>query len=127
MLLNLSNHPSTNWPSEQSAAAVEQYHEIIDLAFPQISPAAAIGDVIKLAENYADQCVELLKGYDKEKSAVHLMGEMTFTYSLLRLLQLRGITCVASTTQRIAVQDEAGVKTSSFRFVQFRSYWNAPI
>jgi hypothetical protein len=49
------------------------------------------------------------------------MGEQTFTTAMVRLLQTYGFTCVASTTERVA-KEENGVKTSEFRFVKFRKY-----
>jgi hypothetical protein len=41
-------------------------------------------------------------------AAVHLMGEMTFTFALVRKLQAAGIRCVASTTARDVVEEGGG-------------------
>ena len=57
----------------------------------------------------------------KDVSAVHLMGEMNFTFSLVNKLKANGIKCVASTTVRETVE-ENGVKISKFKFVRYRSY-----
>ena len=54
--------------------------------------------------------------------AVHLMGEMTFTYALVSLLQAANILCVASTSDRKVIEEENGKKTILFEFKQFRAY-----
>ena len=53
--------------------------------------------------------------------AVHIMGEMNFTYSLVSKLKAHNIRCVASTTKRETVE-ENDVKISKFNFVRFREY-----
>lgn len=115
MLLNLSNHPSVNWPEEQIKAATEQYGSIKDLPFPQIDPSAASIDVEKLAEEYEHKIREI------NPTAIHIMGEMTFTYKLVTRLKDIGIPCIASTTERITEVDN-NIKTSVFKFIQFRPY-----
>jgi hypothetical protein len=122
MLINLSNHPSSNWSEEQKRAAVEQFGEIMDIPFPTIAPEADIDAVLATANEYTDKCVELLKNENNDKSAVHIMGEMTFTYNVVRYLGHQGIDAVASTTQREVIVEANGQKTSVFRFVQFRGY-----
>ena len=115
MLLNLSNHPSANWPQEQMDAAIQQYGSVQDLTFPQIDPSATSDDVEKLAEEYEHKIRKI------NPMTVHIMGEMTFTYKLVTRLKDIGIACIASTTQRIT-QENDNVKTSVFKFIQFRSY-----
>lgn len=115
MLLNLSNHPSSTWPENQKKAATEKYEFIEDLAFPQIDPKADEDVIEKLAEEFE------LKIRKKDPTAVHIMGEMTFTYRLVNRLKSIGILCIASTTNR-KVSEKNGVKTSVFEFVRFRSY-----
>jgi len=117
IFLNLSNHPSAEWSKEQLAAANE-YGVIEDLEFPSVSPEASSDDIEKLAEEYADKVSEKTK---EARVTVHLMGEMTFTFNLLQKLQARGITCVASTTERVA-KENGGMKTSEFKFIKFREY-----
>lgn len=116
MLLNLSNHPSVNWPKEQLTAAIEKYNSVEDLAFPKINPEWDSDDVEKLVEEYE------IKVRKIDPTAVHIMGEMTFTFRLVNKLKAVGYSCVASTTERIAHEDEQGNKVSSFRFVHFRQY-----
>ena len=115
MLLNLSNHPSVSWSKEQFDAAVLQYGSIEDIAFPHIAPDATTEDVTQLAQTYFEEI-------DPSVSAVHLMGEMTFVYALVGLLQRAGIQVVCSTTQQTVLEELDGKKTAQFRFVQFRAY-----
>ena len=115
MLLNLTNHSSNLWPENQRKKAIELFKSIIDLPFPQISPSLDSAGLDLLAEDYEHQVRKL------DPIAVHIMGEMTFTFRLVTLLKSQGISCVASTTQRIA-SEENGIKISKFEFVQFRSY-----
>jgi RNase P subunit RPR2 len=118
MLLNLSNHPSNNWPENQRSAAL-QYGEIIDMPFPNISPNATQEEIETLAQEYLEQIKNMAQ---HQQVTVHLMGELTFCFNLVQLLKREGIPCVASTTERIAVEAEDGSKTSQFKFVQFRPY-----
>jgi hypothetical protein len=115
MLLNLSNHPSAHWPQEQMDAAIQQYSSVQDLPFPQIDPEADSDQIDQLVEKFVHKIMKI------NPSAVHIMGEMTFTYKLVTRLKDIGLPCIASTTQRIT-QDNGNVKTSVFKFIQFRSY-----
>lgn len=115
MLLNLSNHPSERWPDDQRQAATAQYGSVQDLPFPNIPPDATADAVRMLVEQYEHKVRQI------DPTAVHLMGEMTFTYALVQRLQAVGIPCIASTTERIA-EERDGQKVVTFRFVQFRGY-----
>ena len=118
LLINLSNHPATAWAEAQKAAA-EQYGEVLDMPFPQVAPDATEDDIDKLAMEYVSKITELAKDHEVTE---HIMGEMTLTYQLVQLLKTHGITCLASTTERIVSTDEQGNKVSTFRFNQFRKY-----
>lgn len=115
MLLNLSNHPSTLWPQNQTNLANEKYGEIQDMPFPQIDPELSGYDLDQIVEEYE---IEIRK---INPTTVHLMGELTFTFSLVNRLKAVGINCVASTTKR-NVSEKDGIKTSVFEFVTFRDY-----
>lgn len=115
MLLNLSNHPSASWSAAQLQAATSLYGAIEDLPFPAIPPDAEALQVQQLAQEYFEQVTA------RRPAAVHLMGEMTFTFHLVQLLREAGIPCIASTTERIA-EERDGQKIVTFRFVQFRNY-----
>jgi hypothetical protein len=115
MLLNLTNHPSIQWPEKQYNHALELYQKVVDLPFPQISPDLDSASLDMLVEEYE------LKIRHTAPSVVHIMGEMTFTFRLVQKLKSIGIPCIASTTARITEQI-GEVKTSKFEFVQFREY-----
>lgn len=116
MLINLSNHPSSKWSGDQKNTALALYGNIEDMTFPHIDPHATRDQVTKLAEKYYTEIRSL------DPSAVHLMGELTFSFVLANLLKESEIPCVASTTERIVVE-EGNQKISTFKFVQFRSYF----
>ncbi len=116
MLLNVSNHPSTQWPPAQSEAAIAQYGEVQDLPFPAINPNWSHDQVLQEAESYEAQVRSI------DPTAVHIMGELTFTYALVQKLLSAGIPCIASTTERRVTIAEDGTKTSHFQFIAFRPY-----
>jgi len=116
MFINLSNHPSSGWSLKQLKAA-KKYGEVIDLAFPNIEPQFSSKDVNELADIIAEGVVEI-----DDHAVVHIMGEMTFTYAVVFRLKARGITCLASTTERNTIMMPNGTKVSDFKFVQFREY-----
>ena len=115
MLLNLSNHPSSKWAETQIAIAKQQFGSVRDMKFPNIPPEATAAEVHALAEQYYI-CI-----YTEAPKVVHLMGEMTFTFALVTILKAAGITCIASTTNRI-VEERDGKKIVQFEFIRFREY-----
>ena len=126
MLLNLSNHPSAQWAEGQKKTALDLFGRVADIPFPAIDPDAD-DDVIKnLAMEYASLCLKTLaeQKQEDETDAIHIMGELTFCFALVSLLQKGGITCIASTTRRIAQENKKGKKVSVFNFVKFRPYPN---
>ena len=119
MLINLSNHPSDKWSEAQTAAAIEQFGEIVDLPFPQIEPDATKADITKIAQDYLTQVQQIGQPND---TAIHIMGEMTLTYHLVALLKDAGYHCYASTTVREVYEQEPCKKTVIFQVVNFREY-----
>ncbi len=116
MLLNLSNHPSSDWPATQLEFALKNWNKVEDLPFPNIDPNWNTDRVLQEAEIF----VAMIRKTDP--TAVHLMGELCFCFHLCRLLKEAGLRVVASTTQRKASIDARGNKTSTVEFVQFRDY-----
>jgi CRISPR-associated DxTHG motif protein len=116
LLLNLSNHPSGSWQLEQLSAADLHFGDVVDMDFPNILPDADDAYLEKTVETYLKK-IEAIN-----PSAIHLMGELTFTYRLVNCLKQLGYRCVASTTSRIVELDNSGNKTSRFGFVRFRDY-----
>lgn len=119
LFVNISNHPSDGWSKKQLLAA-RAYGEIIDIEFPDVSPVIKSKDFDKLKR----QVVDKLKVVAPMalSTTVHVMGEMTLTYALVNELKRMGYTCVASTSQRVAVENADGSKTSTFQFEKFRQY-----
>ena len=116
MLLNLSNHPSSTWPEKQIILAKELYGEIQDMPFPQIDPLMDEAGIHFLAELYFGKILAL------NPKAVHLMGELTFSFELVQMLKNHGITVISSTTHRTTQNPPDGTKISKFEFVRFRHY-----
>ena len=114
MLLNFTNHPSNLWLATQKEAAKE-YGDIVDMSFPQIAPEATTAEIAVLAQKYIDKIMAL------QPNAVHIMGEMTFTFAVVNGLLKANLNCIASTTKR-TVTEKNGEKISVFEFVQFRPY-----
>lgn len=122
MLINLSNHPYALWSEEQKIAATF-YGETVDLSFPAVDPSGDEAYIAELANSYFEKIIVISKSNDFSDLTVHLMGEMTFVYNLLALLQEAGIRSVASTTDRQNKDLGNGQKESQFQFVRFRKYY----
>lgn len=119
MLLNLSNHPSHLWSDDQREAAKPFGDSIVDMTFPTIDASASSADIAALADQYLD---DIVKRHNPASDTIHIMGEMTFTYALVKRLRDAGFRCVASTTSRIKQQLPDGSFISEFRFQSFRNY-----
>lgn len=118
MLVNLTNHPYSEWNEKQKTAAMV-YGECVDIPFPKIVPEADEKEINALTDIYAERVLSLA---GKECITVHLMGEQTFCYSLINKLLRMGIKCIASTTYRDSTILPDGSKKDRFHFIRFRSY-----
>lgn len=118
VLINLSNHPSTDWTETQLAAA-GKYGEIRDLPFPQIDPTLSPKQINELATQYLLQVQTIAP---PQEAVVHIMGELTLCYQLVHRLKSLGYTCLASTSERKVKDLGNGKKEVTFEFVQFREY-----
>lgn len=116
MLLNLSNHPSTDWNKQQLDAARQQFGAVADLPFPQVDPSLDEKALDQLVQQYYDTVRE------RKPQAVHIMGELTFCVAIIGKLCRAGIPCLASTTHRHTETLTDGRKIVKFEFVQFRQY-----
>ena len=119
MLINLTNHPFAEWDEKQQKSAVEAYEKVIDLPFPAIDAHIDKPAMITLCENYVFKIDALAQG---KPYSVHVMGEMTFTHNIIKLLHLKGIECIASCSERFSEKIDTGKKQVLFRFVRFRAY-----
>lgn len=118
LLINISNHPHNLWNEKQLRSA-EEYGDIVELPFPDIHPLWNEEDIEQLSDEYNERVKAM---GSPAQLTVHLMGEMTFCYSLLRKLQQRGIRCIASCAQRNVTETPEGVKQVVFEFERFREY-----
>ncbi|MBN8586805.1 MAG: CRISPR-associated protein [Rhodothermia bacterium] len=116
MLLNLSNHPYATWQDVQKAEAEKRFGAVMDFPFPAVDPAWSSEAVSDLAKSV----VEAIK--PMSPSAIHVMGEMTLTFTLVALFQAAGFACVASTSERLVHETADGKKVVTFTFTQFRAY-----
>lgn len=121
MLINLSNHPSSNWSEKQLKAAKRKFGKVIDIPFPHISPHLTTEKVKNKTKKFLKYILTILKNSKDKTNAVHLMGEFTFVFHLALLLKKKRISVVASTTQRL-VEEKHGKKIVNFNFVKFREY-----
>ena len=106
MLINLSNHPSSQW-SEKQLLVAKAYGILVDIQFPVIDETGDEAYITLLANQYAEKIYAMGKPHEL---TIHLMGEMTFTFALLKKLQEYGIRCVASTSKRIVKEEVPGRK-----------------
>lgn len=119
--INLTNHPSSKWSSEQLNAAHEFASTIVDIPFPNV-PASAHEDEVNEIIN---ETVEKVLAIGKDV-VVHIAGEPVVTHAIVNSLIQCGIPSFASTTERNVVEttnpDGTTSKVVQFKFVQFRSY-----
>ena len=118
--INLTNHPSAYWSTEQRRAA-QAFGEIEDLAFPAVSETADLAVIHVLAARYFDR-IRLVA-----HPTVLIQGETVFTYCLVRLLEQAGIPALACVSRRnvreTCLPDGSTQKTVNYRFSGFRQYW----
>lgn len=118
MLINLTNHPYAKWDEKQRTAAAV-YGECVDIPFPNVNPLMDEDNVSHMAEEYAKRIMQMAAAVEL---TVHVMGELTFCYALIRKLQQAGVRCVASCTERDVTIAEDGSKQVRFHFTRFREY-----
>ncbi len=116
MLLNISNHPSTEWHETQLRAARELFGSVTDLTHPEIDPEAESDAVLQIVEEF------YLKVRETDPAAVHLMGEHTFCHALIPKLQKAGYPVWCSTTRRTVRKVSETEVRRTFEFVRFRRY-----
>lgn len=118
IFINLSNHPINKWSDKQFNAA-SKYGNVYEIPFPVIDPSGDEKYISDLTDNYLQE----IKSYSHlGETTVHIMGEMTFTYSLVQKLKTDNITCLASTSCRNVKELPNGIKETIFTFERFRKY-----
>lgn len=118
MLINLTNHPSSKWNEKQLQIAQEEFGDILDIPFPHISPEITMEKIRELVNQYEREirCINDLK-------AIHIQGELTFTFMMVDRCRSLEIPCVASTTERNVIEKKDGTRIFKFNFVAFRPYF----
>ena len=124
LFINVSNHPSLHWGTDQKKGALELFQssgEIkwVDIQYPSIPPEADLPEVKEICSTVVEQIKSLINEGDEVIALVQ--GEMTSLFYLIPSLQKLGIKVFAATTERVAVEKD-GVKTSVFKFCKFREY-----
>ena len=121
MLINLSNHPLSTWSALQIETAQKQFGEIMDLPFPKINPELNETEIENIADDYFDKIISILNISIDKTNAVHVMGELNFTFNIVTKLLNKEINCIASTTER-NTKNIGDKKLTEFKFVKFRRY-----
>lgn len=120
MLLNFTNHPSTQWGAAQRTVALEAYGSIQDLPFPQVAPTAGEQALDALAHC----CTRRILA--QKPAAVLCQGECTLSYRVIQLLLAQGMPVLAACSVRQTVElrrpDGSTCKQSIFVFAGFRRY-----
>ena len=114
IFINFTNHPSEKWGDKQLSAAKE-YGDVVDIPFPEVSPAATKEEIYDLALKCVNKIVEL------RPAAVLCQGEFTLCYSVITGLKEKGIKVMAACSRRM-VQDTENGKITVFVFEGFREY-----
>lgn len=133
MLINLTNHPvkgvfdenkkiyQNPWSKEQLDTAIALFDEIIEFPFPQISPYCNASEVKKLAQEYCNRCVAILK-QPSLRNAVHIGGETMFCYYVISFLLDKGYQVVSASSDRVIENLGENRIVKNFQFVKFRKY-----
>ena len=119
IFINYTNHPVKDWSEEQVSAAKKYAETLVDIPFIVIDPDKDEDDIEKIADSELKKILKVAEGQD---ATVHLMGEQTFSFSLIKKLQGLGVRCVASTTKREVKDLGDNKREVTFRFVKFREY-----
>lgn len=105
--VNFSNHPSSTWSLEQTAAALEilkkrgggKDGKIVDLQFPTVDPHTDNDALHALAAEYIDKVAAL------DPAAIMVQGEMNFTWAFIKqLYAITGIPCYAACSERQVIE-----------------------
>lgn len=119
IFINYTNHPISVWSNEQISAAKKYAEKLVDIPFIVIDPDKDKDDIEKIADSELKKILKVAEGHD---ATVHLMGEQTLSFSLIKKLQGLGVRCVASTTKREVKDLGDNKREVTFRFVKFREY-----
>ena len=101
MLVNLSNHPSSEWPTSQREAALRLESSIVDVPFPDVDPRI---DGVEF-EELAQETVRRVMAAEARSAMVQ--GEPTMVFMVVRMLREARVRCYAATTERDSFEELA--------------------
>lgn len=120
MLINFTNHSSSNWSAEQRSVATDAFGSIVDIPFPEVDPAFGSDRIIDVAETQVAKIAAL------SPDAVLCQGEFSLAFAVTALLIKKGIKVVCACSERNVMEtidnDGNTVKKAVFKFVRFREY-----
>ncbi len=99
MLVNFTNHPSSQWGERQLREA-EKYGDIVDVPFPDVDPEEDEAYIGVLASEYAERILNLVP------DAVLCQGEFCLVYRVVSLLKEKNITVLAACSERCVIQKD---------------------
>jgi len=108
VLINVSNHPSNTWGSEQKYG----WNEIIDVKLPDISPNASCDEIEEQAYKLYEKIIRICNLKSESSVFVMLVGEYSLCYILYDVLKQKGIGIAIPTTEKTT--------DGSFKFVNWR-------
>lgn len=121
VFINLSNHPSKSWSTQQLEAVgkLVPHAQIIDVPFPAVESTIDESEIKKISEHLT----EMIMSY--HPCCVMCQGEFGVTFCVVTSLKDKGISVVYSCSERRVIEKttEYGIeKTSVFVFARFRKY-----
>lgn len=117
MFVNVSNIPLSDWQDAQLDEA-KLYGRLYEFRMPEVDAEASTSVVTDLARVLADRIAKVVWENDERKNAVMVLGEPSFSFALIRELQIRRLTVVCP-TYRIELYDDEDLIEN---FVRFRNY-----
>jgi len=117
LFINFSNLHTNKWQEDRLLAAKEMVNggEIINVAFPVVSPYATKEEVYEMALS----SVEKIMSYNP--SVVFCQGDFTLCFEIVNRLKAEKIKVVAACNERVISETNEG-KIAGFKFVQFREF-----
>ncbi|MGL4780640.1 MAG: hypothetical protein ACRCXN_07415 [Bacteroidales bacterium] len=117
MFVNVSNIPLSDWQDAQLDEA-KLYGRLYEFRMPEIDPEASTSALTDVAKVLASRIAKVVWENDESKNAVMVLGEPSFSFTLIRELQNLRLTVLCPTYRIDLYDDEELIET----FVRFRNY-----
>ena len=117
IFINFSNLHTNKWPEDrlQGAREIADGGEIINMAFPILSPQVSKEDVYTQAEISVEKIME------HNPDVVFCQGEFSLCFRIVELLKEKGIKVVTVCNERV-ISNVDGRQFPEFKFIQFREF-----